>query len=88
MMWTNVKLVEQQGGTSPAEMTGALNELYERATGVLAKLSGNLASTVRDASGQMNQVGLMRLVHTAERPQLIWQAHASATVVQLGGVIR
>lgn len=65
MFWFNVKTLENAGNVqglrhariSQAELDQAHRQLDERVQGCLSKLSGNMASTVRDDQGRMNQVG-------------------------------
>lgn len=54
-MWLNYGTVQGPGGNE-AELQDAERLLDERVHHTLAKLSGNLASTVRDAQGRMSQV--------------------------------
>lgn len=54
-MWLNYKTLQNEG-TSATEMLRAERLMEERLHNTLAKLSGNLASSVRDAQGRMSQV--------------------------------
>lgn len=55
MLWLNYKTLQVNNG-SAAELLEAEKLCDERLHNTLAKLSGNLASTVRDAQGRMSQV--------------------------------
>jgi hypothetical protein len=55
VLWLNYKTLQTHGG-SAAALQEAEKLLDERLHQALAKLSGNLSSTVRDAQGRMSQV--------------------------------
>lgn len=54
-MWYNMKAVQAQGG-SEQEVGDMYEHASERLQATVAKLSGNMASTVRDAQGRLSQV--------------------------------
>lgn len=56
MLWLNYKTLQVHGSGGAAELLEAEKLMDEWLHNTLAKLSGNLASTVRDAQGRMSQV--------------------------------